>query len=724
MANSELTHCRLCSSTDLVEVVNLGTQVITSRFPMKGDTSTPSGKIRLVMCSACALVQLKDTTPSSEMYEHFYGYRSGLNATMRNHLTSYNEQLQGFARLNDGDSVLDIGSNDCTFLGRYPTGVKKFGCDPTGTQFSEFYKQTSVTLVPTYFTKAAIHGELGLSTRFKAVSSISMFYDLPDPIQFARDIYDLLDDDGVWTLEQSYAATMLERNSIDTICHEHLEYYGVKQMKYIMDKAGFKIIDLSLNECNGGSFRTFVVKKSCNLYEEATETLNQFLLKEDISRIHTPQRYAEFMETCGVEVNKLKKFLRLVKKAGKNTHIYGASTKGNCLLQFADIGPDLVDYAVERNLLKVGRMTSTGIEIIAEETMRQNPPAYMLVLPWHFRTEIIEREKAFLLGGGQLIFPFPTFEIYSSRPKTLITGISGQIGKYVSESLRTTDAIYGITRRLPSYDGSMLIQADLCTHELEDTILLIKPDRIVHLASMTNTEECEQNPVAALDLNGRCIVNICDIVYRNGLKCKVFNASSSELFKGHGDYLITDTDMNFKPSTTYGYCKLLGHQVVDSYRTKYGLPFSNGIIFMTESKYRPESFLLKKVVLHASKWTHTCLELGNLDSYRNINHASDIAEGIKCILAQDTGDTYVMCGSDFVKVEDIVLKIYEMAGIHLVRSDDGFVEKSTGLKVINLGSAFRGSVSKINGSATKLRALGWVPKYSLQTLLEDISETS
>ena len=727
MANSELTHCRLCSTADLVEVVNLGTQVITSRFPMKGDTSTPSGKIRLVMCSACSLVQLKDTTPSSEMYEHFYGYRSGLNATMRNHLTSYNDQLQGFARLKDGDSVLDIGSNDCTFLGRYPTDTKKFGCDPTGTQFSEFYKEISVSLVPTYFTKDAIQTALGPKTRFKAVSSISMFYDLPDPIQFARDIYDLLDDEGVWTLEQSYVATMLERNSIDTICHEHLEYYGVKQIKYIMDTAGFKIINLSLNECNGGSFRTFVVKKSCNLYEEATETLNQFLLKESETRIHTPQRYAEFMETCGAEVNKLKKFLRLVKKAGKNTHIYGASTKGNCLLQFAGISSELVDYAVERNLLKVGRMTSTGVEIIAEETMRQTPPAYMLVLPWHFRTEIIEREKAFLDGGGQLIFPFPTFEVYSNRPKTLITGITGQIGKYVSDCLRTTDAVYGITRSLvTSYNDPLLIQADICSNELEDTILLIKPDRIVHLASMTNTEECEQIPLAALDLNGRCILNICDVIYRNGLKCKVFNASSSELFKGNGEHNIEDADTNFKPATTYGFCKLLGHQVLDSYRVKYGLPFSNGIIFMTESKYRPETFLLKKVTLHARRWPNdkSVLELGNLDSYRNINHASDIAEGIKYILAEDSGDTYVMCGSDFLKVEDIVLKIYEIAGIHLVRSDNGFIEKTTGFKVLNVGSAFRGAVSKINGSATKLRALGWSPNYSLQTLLEDISEIS
>jgi hypothetical protein len=346
------------------------------------------------------------------MYEHFYGYRSGINATMRNHLHSYNDQLQKFTNLQMGDSVLDIGSNDCTFLDKYPKHINKVGCDPTGIQFSEFYKNASVTLVPTYFTKDAVQSAIGISTKFKAVSSISMFYDLPDPIQFARDIYDLLDDDGVWTLEQSYVANMLERNSIDTICHEHLEYYGVKQMKYIMDKAGFKIINLTLNECNGGSFRTFVVKRSCTRFKEASDILNSFLKNEETDRIHTVEKYEEFMSTCKGEVNKLKEFLIEAKRAGKNTHIYGASTKGNCLLQFANIGPDLVDYAVERNPLKVGRMTSTCIEIISEETMRKTPPTYMLVLPWHFRKEIIERESAFLEGGGKLIFPFPTFEVY------------------------------------------------------------------------------------------------------------------------------------------------------------------------------------------------------------------------------------------------------------------------------------------------------------------------
>ena len=440
-----LKECRICKSKALIDALTIGYQIITSRFPMMGDFSTPSTPIVLVMCSSCALVQLKHTTPSSDMYEGFYGYRSGINATMRDHLASYNNDLQAMADVNAGDSILDIGSNDCTFLSNYVSGVHRFGCDPTGKQFAEFYKSNSVTLVPTYFTKENLQSALGTKLRFKAVSSISMFYDLPDPVQFAKDIYDLLDDEGIWTLEQSYVATMLERNSIDTICHEHLEYYGVKQIKTIMDLAGFKIIDISLNECNGGSFRTYVAKATSK--HRATDLVNVFLEEEELNKIHTPRRYTDFILSCSSEVRKLTKFLNLVKADGKKTYIYGASTKGNCLLQFADIGPNLAQYAVERNPLKVGRMTSTGIEIIGEETMRLNPPAYMLVLPWHFRTEMIEREKIFLENGGQLIFPFPTFEVYSSKPKTLVTGVDGQIGSYVADTLAQINSLYGLVSK-------------------------------------------------------------------------------------------------------------------------------------------------------------------------------------------------------------------------------------------------------------------------------------
>ena len=444
--------CRICQESSFTEVINLGNQVITSRFPKIGDTSTPNGLIRLVMCSNCKLVQLKDSTPACEMYEHFYGYRSGINESMRSHLASFNKEMQGRVHLNAGDAVLDIGSNDCTFIGNYPDHAMRYGCDPTGVQFQEFYNTTGVTLIPTYFTKSAVQSRLGETLRFKVVTSISMFYDLPDPVQFAKDIHDLLDDDGVWGLEQSYVATMLERNSIDTICHEHLEYYGVKQIKDIMDRAAFKIIDISLNECNGGSFRIYVAKRSSLVHTENESVIETFLQSEVDGGVHTIERYAKFNKDCAEEVSKLTQFIDMANADGKQTYIYGASTKGNCLLQYAGINSTSVPFAVERNPLKVGRTTSTGIEIISEETMRANPPAFMLVLPWHFRCEIIAREKQFLDQGGQLLFPFPSFEVYSNKPKTVITGVDGQIGSHVEELLTGSNSIYGLVTQKKKFD--------------------------------------------------------------------------------------------------------------------------------------------------------------------------------------------------------------------------------------------------------------------------------
>ena len=399
-----LEKCRLCKSVALTQVIDLGEQYITSRFPKYGDWSTPKIAISLSQCNNCFLLQTSQTTAAADMYEHEYGYRSGISNTMRAHLQKYQQEILGKVNLEPNDAVLDIGSNDSTMLQYYDTNLKRIGVDPTGNQFKEYYGK--VELIPTYFTKANFQKVYG-STRCKIVSSISMFYDLPDPVQFATDIHDILDDEGIWTCEQSYLLSMLESNSIDTICHEHLEYYAIRQIKEIADRADFKIIDVSFNDCNGGSSRVYFAKKSSQ-HKEAI--LDSILAKEEAAGLNTINAYIDFMERVNIQVNKLTEFIHSARKEGKETWVYGASTKGNCLLQYANLGESSLRYAVERNPQKVGKMTATGIPIISEETMRSSPPAYLLVLPWHFRTEIIERESAFLKTGG-LIFPFPEFTV-------------------------------------------------------------------------------------------------------------------------------------------------------------------------------------------------------------------------------------------------------------------------------------------------------------------------
>jgi GDP-D-mannose dehydratase len=716
---SELQACRICRSAHMTQVVDLGHQVITSRFPDIGDNSTPATKVRLLMCDNCRLVQLRDTTHCSELYEHMYGYRSGLNEMMRKHLADYNAELSGYAMLSPGDYVLDIGSNDATFLSNYGSEMHRVGCDPTGSQFREYY--TDIDLVANYFTLQNIQERYGPHTRFQAVSSISMFYDLPDPVQFAKDIYNILAENGVWTLEQSYVATMLNRNSIDTICHEHLEYYGVKQIKEIMDRAGFKIIHIALNECNGGSFRCYVVKKSSTRFAEATPVIQQFLEEETRSGIHTVERYAQFRLDCDREIERLRSFITAVNANGKRVYIYGASTKGNCLLQAGNITPDLVPYAVERNPLKFGKMTSTKIPIISEEKMRADNPEYLLVLPWHFRDGIIAREREYLGQGGQLIFPFPHFEIYSHKKRALVTGCNGQIAQPLIKRLLSTHTVYGLTNTLIADQPYLQIAYE--SSRLEDVILSVNPSLIVHLASITLTEDCEKNPMETMNINGMMAGRFCDIIYRNKMDCTFLNASSSEIYKGHHDYVIRENDPHMLPISAYAIAKAYSHNIVNYYRTKYNLAFSNMVIFTTESRLRKKHFLLRKVAEHARTWpsTHNVLLLGSLDSYRNVIHAEDVAEAILVAAQQPGGRNYNVCGDSTVKVEDLVVELYGLFDIHLEKHGAFYNDKRTGLPVIEVGNHFRADATNIHGVNTALRELGWSPKYSITDILRDFT---
>lgn len=716
-----MAFCKLCKSTNYEEVINLGNQIITSRFPVLGDYSTPSTPICLIQCNDCKLVQLRDNLNGSELYEYEYGYRSGLNNTMREHLKKYNEYVSSYIDLVAGDAVLDIGSNDATFLKYYDNSIRRLGIDPTGKQFADCYE--NIELIPTYFTKENIMDRFP-STKFKIVTSISMFYDLPDPVQFAKDIYEILDDNGIWSLEQSYILTMIKRKSIDTICHEHIEYYAVKQIKDIMDRAGFKIINITENECNGGSFRITVAKQSSDRYMEATALIDKYLNNEILYKLSEPSTYRNFMTECDYEVKKLRHLIHAINSSGKKVYIYGASTKGNCLLQYAKIGPDLVPYAVERNLQKVGKMTSTFIEIISEETMRASPPDYLLVLPWHFKEEILRREAAFVENGGQFIFPLPSLTIVGSKPRVLITGINGQIGSFVNDIFSKTYSIYGIQRQQNSERSqSTNFTFDIRDYSmLETTLLTVNPKIIIHLASMTKTEDCIQNPVDACEINGLTVVQLCNIIYKNKLNTKLLNASSSEIYKGHVNYTITNDDINFAPTHPYAMAKILGHQFIDYYRHAYNMKFSNCIVFTTESSMRNDFFLLKKLTNHAKTWAekHEPIHVGSLESNRSILHASDVAAAFLCISEQEIAKNYIISSDDSYKIKDLVKLIYNLQNINLSEEGNSLVDANTRLRVVIMDSCFRNDITDIKGDNTALKSIGWFPKYSIEDTLREM----
>jgi len=725
---SNINSCRICGSTELKVVISLGEQYITSRFPTYGDFTTPKTPIDLCVCKKCRLLQLLQTTFSSELYEYEYGYRSGISNTMREHLKQYQCEILSIVNLDEGDTIVDIGSNDSTMLQYYSSKLKRIGVDPTGKQFKEYYG--AVELIPNYFTYENFTEVYG-DTKCKLVSSISMFYDLPDPVQFAKDISSILVENGIWTCEQSYMPTMIKTNSIDTICHEHLEYYSLHQVKEIADRANLKIIDVKFNDCNGGSFRVYFAKKESSLYNENVELINKILNDEIEYGLLDDDIFVKFMSNCDIEVKRLRDFVDTVNKNGKKMYIYGASTKGNCLLQYAKIGENDMKYAVERNVKKIGKMTNTGIEIIGEETMRENPPDYLLVLPWHFREEILVREKDFLNAGGQFVFPFPHFEIVGSKPKLLITGCDGMIAHYVKYRFADYN-LYGIgrsseTKPKPNYDVNITkFHFDMNdTTLLEHTLSIIKPDAIVHLASISSSHYAFENPVETLCNNGLLTAKLCDIIHKKGWKTKLFNASSSEIYKGHVDYQIKENDFNMFHLHPYSIAKTMSHNIVEFYRITYGLPFSNGVIFTTESPLKKPVFLLNKIAKHIKEWksgNKTVLQLGNLDSYRNILHASDVANAIHVIFSQENGDTYLICNNESHKVYDLVVKLYSSSGVEVTRAENGLKETGSGLQILaieNKQLGFDSIPTNIRGDATKLKELGWIPLLSVENILED-----
>ena len=399
--------CRICGNTNLIEILNLGVQVLTGCFLSSRTQKVTSGPLVLVKChsndpkSHCGLVQLKHTYRLDELYGDNYGYRSGLNISMVKHLKNKVEKILAFVNLSPGDVIVDIGSNDATTLRFYPRGDNKLiVVDPTGNKFKEYYPEY-ISLIPDFFNLANIQKAIG-DKKVKIITSFSMYYDLEDPVGFARDIAAVLDNDGVWVLEQSYMPEMLKQNSFDTVCHEHLEYYGLGQIKWIMGAVGLKILDVEFSNINGGSFSVVVGKKDSKIIAN-DEIINKVLESERKARLGTLEPYLDFAKRVEEIKKQLLKKIRSINAEGKTIYGLGASTKGNVILQHCHITETEIPFIGEVNKDKYGKYTpGTFIPVVSQEKLLAKKPDYLLVLPWHFK-EFFESDVKF--KNIKLIYP-------------------------------------------------------------------------------------------------------------------------------------------------------------------------------------------------------------------------------------------------------------------------------------------------------------------------------
>lgn len=430
------TTCRVCGSSSLRTAVDLGEQHLQGSFSRAGELSAQRKlPMTLVRCNpmederACGLLQALYTVPPEIMYRTYW-YRSGTNKTMRDHLQGlckdamafYDEQRPAETELED-TLVLDIGCNDGTLMSFFrEEGIKKehvWGVDPSNIAASVGDEM----IVNDFFPSPSCMQKLWAATRhpdaaddaenngdFDVVTAVAMFYDLEDPIGFAQKVSDLLNPRGVFIFEMSYLPAMLAQNSYDTICHEHLEYYSLATIENIMGRVGMKVVDVSRNGINGGSIRCFAVKVEND--RRPSDTVIKMRQHEFELKLDTDDPYNDFQKRADIHKKDLLQLLVRLRGEGKRIHVYGASTKGNTILQWCGIDGHMVDMAADRNHEKAGTMTpATNIRIVTEEESRRLKPDYYLVLPWHFREEFVEREHEMLKNGTRLIFPLPKIEI-------------------------------------------------------------------------------------------------------------------------------------------------------------------------------------------------------------------------------------------------------------------------------------------------------------------------
>jgi NDP-4-keto-2,6-dideoxyhexose 3-C-methyltransferase len=401
-----------------VPIFSLGELYVSDFLTDQNDSRAFKAPLELVFCdpknSGCGLLQLRHTVSHEAMYRNYW-YRSGVNQTMRDALAEIAKTAKGLVGLKGGDYVIDIGANDGTLLRAYDvSGVNLIGYEPAANL--EQYNSVGTTRVFNDFFNAAAWNEHFIEKKAKIVTAIAMFYDLEDPNEFMEDIANILHDDGVCIIQQSYLPLMLSTNEVGNICHEHLEYYSLYSMENLMKRHGLEVFDVTLNDINGGSFRTYIRHAGKGggiaVAAGAAERVAAMRADEAGLGLDTRDPYDKFVARINGIRDMSVEFLKEQKAQGKKLYGYGASTKGNTLLQYFSIGPDLIMAIADRNQDKWGTKTvGTNIPIVSEDEARAALPDYFFVLPWHFLKEFQSREKEFLAHGGKFVVPMPEFRI-------------------------------------------------------------------------------------------------------------------------------------------------------------------------------------------------------------------------------------------------------------------------------------------------------------------------
>lgn len=419
MAIKETTYCRICGNTKFENILNLGKQPLSSVFPKENYPDPTVSPLELIMCSnesnkeACGLVQLKHQADLSEMYGTTYGYFSSISPLMVNHLKRKVNEIVKYVKPNKNDIVLDIGCNDGTLLNNYNKDLelRRIGIDPSSEKFKNNFEK-KIEIIYDFFSESKVREIIG-KEKCKIITSIAMFYDIDNPLHFMKEIESLLSIDGVWILELSYLPLLCTQLTYDQVCHEHVTYLSLNHIDLMVKKTGLKILEVSFNDLNGGSFSIYVGKEN-GPYIQNEQMISKILESE--KPLNDPKTYEKFKNRVINHKEEIKNFFMLTKKAGLKVYGYGASTKGNIVMNYCGLSKDEIIAIGDRNPEKNGLTTpGTRIPIISHEELREKNADYIIVFIWHLRKEVIQDEMDYIINGGKLVFILPRLHIIDSE---------------------------------------------------------------------------------------------------------------------------------------------------------------------------------------------------------------------------------------------------------------------------------------------------------------------
>jgi NDP-4-keto-2,6-dideoxyhexose 3-C-methyltransferase len=400
--------CRNCLSINLNKIVKIGYQPISSIFYKKKKFKLKKYPLDLYKCVKCDLVQLSQNAPLEKMYGKNYGYKTSISKLMVDHLKKkFNDVEKNFSKKKI--SVLDIGSNDGTFLNFFPNKNFLVGIDPSAKKFKNLYKK-NINLINNFFSRNRIIDYFKKKDlKFDLITSFAIFYDIQKPQIFCSEIFQLLNKNGIWVVEFSYLPLMLKNLTYDQICHEHVTYYSLTVFKKIIERNNLKIIDIKLNEINGGSIEIKCARIDSK-FKISKNKISKFIQDEKNINENT---YKKFNKRVSSTIIRIKKFLTSNKKQVVG---YGASTKGNIVLNLGNISEHILKFICDENKEKLDHYTpGSNIKIISKKLIPILKPKYLFVLIWSFRQEVIKEQMQFIKEGGKLVFHLPRFHIVNKN---------------------------------------------------------------------------------------------------------------------------------------------------------------------------------------------------------------------------------------------------------------------------------------------------------------------